>query len=118
MLIFVLDSTEDKLIYNSVIKSRAPEEVDLCDNIDAAKVRVVKKPYDLILVSRAEGKGNIYDLVREIKFGHLVGKSEIVFVDDHPTVSDRVRGILRGRKIYNYQFKQLEQLSSLIGKMR
>ena len=118
MLVFVLDSTEDQSIYGSVIEHLSETDVDFSDNMDAALSRIPKRKYDVIVLSRAGGKTNIYDIAEEIKFTRTVGRSEVVLIEDNPTIASRVNGILRGRKVHNYKLSQLKDFSNLIGKVR
>lgn len=117
MLIFVLDSTKDRLLYNTIIKSKPAENVFFVNDIDAAMSNVLKKQYHLIVMSRVSGKHDVYDLAEQIKYGHLIKRAEIIFVEDSPTVSEKVRGILRGRRFYKYGFDELEEVEKLVERM-
>lgn len=119
MRVLVVDKTDDNMLYETVNSSKDGLEIELVKNMDAAMSRGVSKPFDLVVLSRAEGRhSSIYELIEKMKYSMNAKHSEYIIVEDSPNVATKLRMQLRGRPVYVFNFDQLGELEKLLKEMR
>lgn len=118
MLVYVLDSTKNSIIYHAINRPGDNFVVDAAGSVEVALASIFKKPYDLIVLSQTSGRTSVYDLAEEIKHTKLKKAPSIAIVDDNPTVTARLASTLRGRSVFTFNFSQLDKLSDLIQEAR
>lgn len=110
MKILVLDGTEKSEYYEFVKRYFNETEVSLVKNTDRAASKIMESPYDLFLLSKSDGKLDLYDISDVIKKSKLNRKSEIILIHDNPTKSRKIQGMLRGRGFLHLNSNSIDKL--------
>jgi len=115
--VFMIDSTEGSLYYNTVTGSDSSSVVDIESSSDRAISRLGMKSYDLIILSRGTGRADLFDVAESVKHSRSNKKAIIFILEDNPTLATRVQGLLKGRRVYHYKSSQMKELSDMLERM-
>jgi len=113
MHIFVLDGSDESVLLKEVLDV-VSSKVSFESSSDRAISKLGSSTYDVIVIARGQGKSDLLDVAETIKFARALNKSDIVVVEDHPTLRTKVQHILRGRKVHVFKYSQLDGFRKLL----
>lgn len=113
MKILVLDGTEDAIYYKVVSKYFNTNSIDYETSVDRASSRIINNSYDLVVMSKADGRMDLYDLSEKIVESKLNKKCEVILMLDGPTMAQKIRMILRGRGFRYFRGHETSELCAI-----
>jgi hypothetical protein len=100
--VFVLDGSENFDVYNTLLRYFPPENITFETTTDRAMKGLERGRYDLIVLSKAEGKVGYLSLVEKLKYHKLHKRCVIALLYDGPSTLRRAQGIIKGLKVYGF----------------